>query len=337
MSWIGDDLHSVASIWGGRPVRWLSPAAGKTARASLQAARRGRTPAKRRAPAAREFWSAEPPAARNADHGTSRRKDSRRHRRSRLSQTALRLSSGATHRPHQGGRRGGSHRPSPRRPQMLTAGGRRGPVPGHDDVLTPADLLGISLRVSPSRSWHTFLIRRRSVASAAAERVSAFRLNCGYILHHRALPVRAETPIRWLREGVSRVGRGGGLGPPGARKQSVASLLSGTTITLYCLTLREPGMPTKPKTLEPSQDPVMVRRKAVSEAAHSAGLLGGQTSRIQGRITQSLLAAAKERTGIISDTELLEYALAKVAIEDDFGAKLAARKGRVPADVDLEF
>ena len=72
-------------------------------------------------------------------------------------------------------------------------------------------------------------------------------------------------------------------------------------------------------------------------AAQAAGLLDGQTSRIQGRITDSLLAAAKTRSGITSDTELLEYALARVAIEDDFGLNLLTRKGRVPADVDLEF
>lgn len=84
-------------------------------------------------------------------------------------------------------------------------------------------------------------------------------------------------------------------------------------------------------------DVATLRREAVAIAAHSAGLLEGQTSRIQGRITHSLLAAAKARSGITSDTELLEYALARVAIEDDFGVKLVARKGRVPTDLDLEF
>jgi hypothetical protein len=39
----------------------------------------------------------------------------------------------------------------------------------------------------------------------------------------------------------------------------------------------------------------------------------------------------------MSDTELLEYALAKVALEDDFGTRLIRRKGRVAKDVDLEF
>jgi hypothetical protein len=48
------------------------------------------------------------------------------------------------------------------------------------------------------------------------------------------------------------------------------------------------------------------------------------------------LAAAKKKSGIASNTELLEYALAKVALEDDFGTKLVRRKGRIAQDIDLE-
>jgi hypothetical protein len=46
---------------------------------------------------------------------------------------------------------------------------------------------------------------------------------------------------------------------------------------------------------------------------------------------------AKQRTGISSTTELVEYALAKVALEDDFGAKLVARRGTIPPDIKLDF
>jgi hypothetical protein len=46
---------------------------------------------------------------------------------------------------------------------------------------------------------------------------------------------------------------------------------------------------------------------------------------------------AKTRSGIKSDTDLPEYALARLALEDDFGHKLIERKGRVPPDIDLEF
>jgi hypothetical protein len=79
------------------------------------------------------------------------------------------------------------------------------------------------------------------------------------------------------------------------------------------------------------------RRRAVIDTARELGLLGGKNSRIGGRIRHDLLAAAKEKSGIASDTELLEYALARVALEDDFGAKLVRRKGRITRDIDLEF
>lgn len=79
------------------------------------------------------------------------------------------------------------------------------------------------------------------------------------------------------------------------------------------------------------------RRKAVLETAEGAGLLAGARGRIAARIRKQLVVAAKARSGIKSDTELLEYALARVALEDDFGQKLVAREGRVPQDVDLEF
>ena len=96
-------------------------------------------------------------------------------------------------------------------------------------------------------------------------------------------------------------------------------------------------MAIRPATRITPPDLTLMRREAVSTAAHSAGLLEGQTSRVQARITHLLLEAAKARSGITSCTELLEYALARVAIEDDFGTKLVARKGRAPADLDLEF
>lgn len=80
-----------------------------------------------------------------------------------------------------------------------------------------------------------------------------------------------------------------------------------------------------------------LRRRSVIETARQLGLLGGENGRIGGRVRRELVAAAKRRSGIASDTELIEYALAKVALEDDFGARLLGRKGRVAKDVDLEF
>jgi hypothetical protein len=73
------------------------------------------------------------------------------------------------------------------------------------------------------------------------------------------------------------------------------------------------------------------------DTVRQLGLLGGENSRIGGRVRRELVAAAKKKSGIVSDTELLEYALAKVALEDDFGTKLVRRKGQIAQDVDLEL
>ena len=88
---------------------------------------------------------------------------------------------------------------------------------------------------------------------------------------------------------------------------------------------------------QPPPNQASLRRRTVIDTARQLGLLGGENGRIGGRIRRDLIAAAKEKSGIPADTELLEYALAKVALEDDFGAKLVRRKGRVAKDIDLEF
>ncbi|HMK88506.1 MAG TPA: hypothetical protein VK446_02575 [Methylocystis sp.] len=79
------------------------------------------------------------------------------------------------------------------------------------------------------------------------------------------------------------------------------------------------------------------RRAAIIETARAAGLLSGENGRIAARIRQPLIEAAKANSGIQSDSELLEYALACVALEDDFAAKLLAREGSVDKSLDLEF
>jgi hypothetical protein len=61
------------------------------------------------------------------------------------------------------------------------------------------------------------------------------------------------------------------------------------------------------------------------------------TKKAHRKSRKQLVKATKARSGIRSDTDRIEYALARVALEDDFGQKLIARKGRVPRDIDLEF
>lgn len=94
----------------------------------------------------------------------------------------------------------------------------------------------------------------------------------------------------------------------------------------------EPG----PERNAPAAQPSL-RHRTVIDTAHQLGLLNGGNSRIGRRIRGELVVAAKAKSGICSDTELLKHALPKVALEDDFGAKLVRRKGRLANDVDLDF
>jgi hypothetical protein len=78
------------------------------------------------------------------------------------------------------------------------------------------------------------------------------------------------------------------------------------------------------------------RGVAILKEAAAAGYLDGQkTERIGGRVTRKLLTAAKAKSGLTSQTELLEYALSQVAMEDDYAATLLSMKGSIPDDVEL--
>ena len=79
------------------------------------------------------------------------------------------------------------------------------------------------------------------------------------------------------------------------------------------------------------------RFDAVMAAAERCGLLEEKTSRIGGRISPSLLAQAKQRTGIKADTDLIEYALANLALADDFSTVFALSRGEIDPDLKLGF
>jgi hypothetical protein len=91
---------------------------------------------------------------------------------------------------------------------------------------------------------------------------------------------------------------------------------------------------------KPEDDPDLTRTRntLVLDQAREAGLLGGRkAARISGRIPAALLNAAKKRAHVSSDTELLELALSRLVLEDDFGRRFVRRKGKIPKSVDLEF
>jgi hypothetical protein len=58
---------------------------------------------------------------------------------------------------------------------------------------------------------------------------------------------------------------------------------------------------------------------------------------VSARLTGRLVSAAKARTGISSDTQLVEVALASLAAGDDFGAWLVGQRGRLKADFEIDL
>ena len=76
--------------------------------------------------------------------------------------------------------------------------------------------------------------------------------------------------------------------------------------------------------------------KTGSLLASESGLTSGKGGRISGRVSPELIERAKTRTGLRSDTELVAYALANIAVEDDFARAFRELRGTVPADLDLD-
>jgi Zn-dependent oligopeptidase len=70
--------------------------------------------------------------------------------------------------------------------------------------------------------------------------------------------------------------------------------------------------------------------------ARETGLLAGaKTVVVRGRMPPALVKRAKQKTGIVSDTELLRAALAHLVASDDYADWLIAHRGAVSADLDL--
>jgi hypothetical protein len=75
----------------------------------------------------------------------------------------------------------------------------------------------------------------------------------------------------------------------------------------------------------------------VLSRAEKSGLLKNKNGRIAGRVSMDLIKQAKARTGLASDTELVEFALANVALEDDFAETFRALKGAISANTKLGY
>lgn len=77
--------------------------------------------------------------------------------------------------------------------------------------------------------------------------------------------------------------------------------------------------------------------EAVMAAAQRSGLLEEKSGRIGGRVSPALVEQAKARTGIEADTDLIEFALANIALDDKFAESFKAVRGTVDPDLKLGF
>jgi hypothetical protein len=73
------------------------------------------------------------------------------------------------------------------------------------------------------------------------------------------------------------------------------------------------------------------------QAAEQSGLLREKSGRIGGRVSPALVRQAKRQTGIETDTDLIEFALATVALEDNFADVFKESRGKVDPDLKLGF
>jgi len=79
------------------------------------------------------------------------------------------------------------------------------------------------------------------------------------------------------------------------------------------------------------------RFEAVMQAAEQSGLLNEKSGRIGGRVSSALVKQAKRQTGIKTDTDLIEFALATVALEDNFAQVFKESRGKVDPELKLGF
>jgi hypothetical protein len=66
-------------------------------------------------------------------------------------------------------------------------------------------------------------------------------------------------------------------------------------------------------------------------------LAGARSSRLSARVDPGLVEAARQKTGIGNNSDLINAALAVIAAPDDFGPWFAAQAGRLPPDFALDL
>jgi hypothetical protein len=138
-------------------------------------------------------------------------------------------------------------------------------------------------------------------------------------------------------------------GPDRRRATATDALKSATQRRMFnkveiCPTQALPMTKSSARKIETEQDVTAsqfiatgTRVEAVMRAAERSGLLSGKGGRIGGRVSPALIAQAKRQTGIETDTDLIAFALASVALEDTFAEAFAKSRGKVDPELKLGF
>lgn len=79
------------------------------------------------------------------------------------------------------------------------------------------------------------------------------------------------------------------------------------------------------------------RVDAIMRAAKRSGLIGEKSGRIGGRVYPALVRQAKRQTGIENDSDLIEFALVSIALEDNFVEAFIQSHGKVDPELKLGF
>jgi hypothetical protein len=100
-------------------------------------------------------------------------------------------------------------------------------------------------------------------------------------------------------------------------------------------TARQSQRSTGPKPL----DPILSARLnfALSILAENGKLKGVRSERVSARVDPGLIQAARVKTGFENDSDLVNAALAVLAMPDDFGPWFVSQAGRLPKDFELEL
>jgi hypothetical protein len=97
--------------------------------------------------------------------------------------------------------------------------------------------------------------------------------------------------------------------------------------------------PRKRRQAKRTVDPVVSAklRFAFRALADGGQLAGVRSRRLSARVDPGLMQAARRKTGIGNDSDLINAALAVIAAADDFGPWFAAQAGRLPAEFELDL